>query len=449
MRVLLAAVVVVAAALVFAAAAAPSPAFGDDCTAWCFSGSTVLQSEVFGSTNQWCPDSRGCELTWNISVVPCSTALLSFEARVGPSRVSFDTLDSATAASLGFYCSDSDVGATLELRAPGALPIMTWRYRATALTCARLLSDLRAAEPAFVSAEVAIALTVAQTKQIWFATGGEALSLGETECTRRTTGVQCFRGVDDLQVAHVPGWADACGPAAASCQVVWQFCLDAAAKKSTRAAIEVGTLALRDIASASARALVATCEDGDTPATPSAVVLSDGDTGQVMARWEYRPAPCAAMFYAQRRHAFFLSRSMSISRETVNGSLSTASILSTTAGGLDERMWRAGGTGEVGVKGGGAPSAESTESHQRSVIIGLSIGLGFAGLLAIGGWFVAVALLWRHYSSSLRHGVFVDSEAGAAPAKDTRYLHMSLDEQRAAGVALPSTSLLSSTGGGS
>lgn len=430
MRIIIA-VVVLLATVVFAIPSS-SPLYGDDCSLWCLSGSTVLQSEIFGTTNQWCQDERGCVFTWNASIVPCSASLLSFSAHVGAGRVSFDTLDSATSATLAFVCSESDVGATLELRAPGELPIMTWRYRSVGLTCARLLGDLRDAESAFISSEVAI--TLAGT-QVWFSSGGEPISSAETECTR-PAGSQCFRGADDLILSSL-GWADACGPAATSCQTMWQFCLDAFTGKSIRASMQVGSLPLKSIAPMSARTLVATCED-PTQRNPSttAVVLSDGSTGQVLARWAYRAAPCAAMFYSPRRHSLFVSRTLSVSRQTVNGSLTTASMIPSTTGGLDERVWRGAfidGTGDVRTE-------EATVADKNLVITWLSIGLGAAGLLCIAGWVVAVGLLWGKYHNSIGKlpFPFVNDQIDApAPKADKSYLYTTLEEQRAAGKLLP------------
>jgi len=443
-------VLLLAAVVLVVGATLPSPLVGSavdrlvgtDCTAWCFNGTSMLQPEVWGATNTWCPDAHGCEWTWSVAVAPCSSALLSFDAHVGPARVQYATIDAATTAALQFYCSQSGSSAVLELRPiGGAAPIMTWRYQTT--TCAALLGDLAAGSAPFAGAETSVALGAGGS--LWFASGTERLEAAEVECAHARPAneaacLQCFRGADTLPVAAGGTWADVCGAAATECEAQWSFCWDVCSGRTSHASFELnGTPVaklgvrgrLRAVCSASAlrgRTIVALTDAAD-------VAALDAGGASVYAVWEYRDVECDALMRAPRRSGLFVQRHVAVQRAATDSQpAAMAAVLNVASGGLDDRVW------------GGRPSllntVSTTAQSLSSTEVGLIVGLAVAGALCIAGWLLAL-VLW--YRGSRPHEGLIGSiplplwSAGVkdttATADDMAYLY---SENKAASDALGS-----------
>lgn len=400
--------IVCVALAVVAAVALPSPLsgsaddrlYGDDCSQWCFNGTDVLQPEVFGASNTYCPDSRGCDWTWRVSVAPCSLSLLDFEADVGPDETPFSEIDSASSGSLQFYCSQSDGGVVLELRPHGGAPIMTWHYRA--VTCVELLSNFAAREAAFTEHEVGVSLG----GNDWFANGATRLEDKEVDC-HRTEAIQedmepckqCFRGIEEPTLP-ADGWEDVCGERAATCQVEWHFCYDACTQSTSKASMNVGGQSLKDVAHIKNLNVQCQSAHGRTVLALTDVESIDAlDAGQanVYLAWEYRDVACDALMQAPRRHALFVQRHFALQRPQQtfdDGSVKVASMLAMLnlqTGGLDERIWLGTGS-DQSVFSESANNLSDTE-------IGLIVGLAVAGGLCILGW-VLVFLLWRRGTSA-------------------------------------------------
>jgi hypothetical protein len=392
------------AAALAAHATLPSPLVGSavdrlvgtDCTAWCFNGTSLLQPEVWGTTNTWCPDAHGCEWTWSVTVAPCSTALLSFDALVGPARVRYATIDAATAAALQFYCSQSGSSAVLELRpVGGAAPIMTWRYQST--TCAALLGNLAAGSAPFAGAETSVALGAAGA--LWFASGAERLEAAEVDCAHARPAdeaacTQCFRGADTLPVAPGGAWADVCGPTATECEAQWSFCWNVCSGHTSHASFQMGGTPvaklgvrgrLRAVCSTSAlrgRTIVALTDAPD-------VAALDAGAASVYAVWEYRDVECDALMRAPRRSGLFVQRHVAVQRAATDAGqpAAMAAALNLAGGGLDDRVW----TGRRSL----LDSVSTTAQELSSTEVGLIVGLAVAGTLCIAGWMLALVLWYR------------------------------------------------------
>lgn len=398
------ALLLLAAAVLAVRATLPSPLSGSavdrlvgtDCTPWCFNSTDMLQPEVWGSTNTWCPDAHGCEWAWSVSVTPCSVSLLSFEAYVGVARTPYAQIDPATAAALQFYCSQSGSSAVLELRPiGGAAPIMTWRYQLT--TCATLLADLAGGAATFVSHETNVALGVGST---WFASGATSLEATEVDCQHSRASdeascEQCFRGADQLAVAPGGAWSDVCGATAAECQAEWAFCWNVCTGKTSHASFQMGGTPvgklgvhgnLRAVCLASAvrgRTIVALTNVAD-------VAALDAGQASVYVAWEYRDVDCAALMRAPRRSSLFVQRHIALERaahtdgERVWPPAMVAAI-NLASGGLDDRAW--GGRHSL------VDSVSATASSLSGTEVGLIVGLAVTGALCIMGWALA-GLLW-------------------------------------------------------
>ena len=388
------------AAVLAVRASLPSPLVGSaadrllgaDCTAWCFNGTDMLQPEVWGATNTWCPDAHGCEWAWSVTVAPCSAALLSFNAHVGPARARYATIDPVTAAALHFYCSQSGSSVVLELRpVGGAAPIMTWHYAMT--TCAALLGDLAGGHAGFVGSETSVALGTASA--VWFASGVTRLEAGETDCAVARPAdeapcLQCFRGADTLPVAPGGAWADACGATAAECEAQWSFCWNVCTGRTSHASFQLGGTPasqlgvhgrLRAVCAASAvrgRTIIALTDAPD-------VVALDAGQASLYVAWEYRDVECTALMRAPRRSALFVQRHVAVQRADTGA---MAAALNIVSGGLDDRAWGGRHTTLADAVSATAHSMSSTE-------IGLAVGLAVAGTLCIAGWLLALVLWYR------------------------------------------------------
>lgn len=389
------------AAIAAVCSALPSPLsgtaaerlYGDDCSQWCFNGTDVLQPEVFGTSNSYCPDARGCEWKWRLSFAPCSLSLLEFDALVGPDEKPYSEIDPAGAASLQFYCSQSDGGVVLELRPHASGPIMAWHYRD--VTCAELLGDFASRQAEFTSHEVGISLD----RNEWFATGATRLEDQEVDCERHKLlrddleqCEQCFRGLEEPTLP-ISGWEDVCGANANTCQVDWHFCYDACSGKTRRAGIHVGSESLDRVTGAGALTVQCAQTRGRTVLAltdASSIDALDGGQSSVYVAWEYRDVECEALMRSPRRYALFVKRHFAVERgahKLADGTevqASTLSLANMLTGGLDERMWI------------GAEQSVSSESSSdlSATEVGLIVGFAITAALCLLGWLLVV-ILWR------------------------------------------------------
>lgn len=398
-------VVILFAAVVAVCSALSSPLtgtaaerlYGDDCSQWCFNGTDILQPEVFGTSNTYCPDSRGCEWKWRLSFAPCSLSLLDFDALVGPDGKPYSDIDPAGAASLQFYCSQSDGGVVLELRPHAAGPIMTWHYRD--VTCVELLGDFASRQAEFTSHEVGISLD----RSDWFATGATRLEDQEVDCATHKLlhddlepCEQCFRGLEEPTLP-TSGWSDVCGANANSCQVDWHFCYDVCTGKTRRAGIDVGSASLKQVTGVGALAVQCSQTRGRTVLAltdASSIDALDGGQASVFVAWEYRDAECEALMRSPRRYALFVKRHFAVERgaHTLDdGTEVQASMMALSnilTGGLDERTWI------------GAEQSVSSESSSdlSGTEVGLIVGFAITAALCLLGWLLVV-ILWRRGTS--------------------------------------------------
>lgn len=391
---------------------------GDDCSRWCFNGTDVLQPEVFGVSNAQCPDARGCEWQWRLSVAPCSLSLLDFEARLGPQRADYSHLDPAAAQALGFYCSESDSSVVLELRPHGDAPIMTWHYSQT--SCAALMSDFSAQQAHFQQHETAVDIDGSR----WFATGAERLEQREVDCASEPLlrgdllpCEQCFRGVEELNLPSSAGWSDVCGSGASTCQAEWRFCYDACTARTSKQSLQIGSALLRTVSPQAAERLHVVCgqvrgltvvalTDAD-----DVEALDDGDSS-VYALWEYRAADCEALWRAPRRGDLFLRRHFALEREArvdAAGASVPPSELSRGAvatGGLDDRVWY-GGQSVHGAAGGGSGGYTSLET---ALIVVVSV----VSAACVLGWLI-VMVMYRRTAGGALYGVLRPADVDAEP----------------------------------
>lgn len=373
--------------------------YGDDCSEWCFNGTDVLQPEVFGSSTAHCPDSRGCEWKWHLSVAPCSLSLLAFDAMVGPDETPFSAIDPAVAGSLQFYCSESDGGVVLELRPHAGAPIMAWHYRS--VTCVELLGDFAARQADFTAHEVSVLLE----NNDWFASGSSRLEDEEIECRDDAVLLddmepcrQCFRGLEEPALP-ADGWGDVCGERATTCQVGWRFCYDVCAGTTSHVSVTVGAEKLRDATDIAKLEVQCAESRGRTVlALTDAETIGALDAGQARfyLAWEYRDVECEALMRSPRRHTLFVERHFGVERPEHTGEdgtlveASMLAMLNVRTGGLDERVWIGTGS-EQGVSAEGSSDLSSLE-------IGLIVGLAVAGGLLILSCLLNL-LLWRRGTS--------------------------------------------------
>ena len=372
--------------------------YGSDCSQWCFNGTDVLQPEVFGTSNSYCPDSRGCNWHWRVSFAPCSLSLLDFDALVGPDQIPFSQIDPAAVASTQLYCSQSDTGVVVELRPHSSAPIMTWHYRD--VTCAELMANFASRQAEFMTHEVGVSLG----GDDWFANGLTRLEDKEVDCetTRSLTDdlnpcTQCFRGVEEPTLP-ANGWDDVCGAQATTCQVEWRFCYDACHDSTSKASIRVGSASLKEITGTNQLTVQCAQKHGRAVlALTDADSIDALDAGQanVYLAWEYRDVECDALMRAPRRHALFVERHFALQRQAhklANGTVVDGTMLAQMnilLGGLDERVW-------LGADGGASKDSDSALSSTEIVLIVLTSVLGVGCII---GWLL-VLLMWRRAPSN-------------------------------------------------
>lgn len=185
------------------------PTTGNDCQTKYLGGMDILVPDKFGDTNKYCPDSRGCDWQWNVSLTPCTQTLLSFKARVGAAQIDFATIDSSADTSLEFRCVNSGSGVTMVIKPIGSAAMMEWRYAST--TCNQLLSNLVDTSAPFSSHSVAIYLpgeASGSSNQMWYSNSqdaplvtNEGVQEGEQECQK-----MCFSGLDQQNQVTLTGW---------------------------------------------------------------------------------------------------------------------------------------------------------------------------------------------------------------------------------------------------
>lgn len=406
--------------------------YGTDCSEWCLNGTTVLQPREFGSTNQYCTDERGCYWKWRMHIVPCSMSLLSFDAEVGNTAAAtlFSTIDSAAAATLGFYCSESDGDAVLELRSTSAAymiigPLMQWRYRQ--IDCATLLDNLAASTAPFAGSSVNVQLGVQQ----WFGSGAERLEALEVDCAdaaqQATLGQcrQCFAGT---QLAPLPRNASAlltqaCGfmPGDAAvgdikaCPVRWRFCYDVCADRSSDVAVRLGGGGpLADVQERGARAPVLRAGEPDGRGR-TLFALTDADSVQALddgyasfyVAWEYREAPSDALWRADGRDALFVA--MHFALVTRDGEQLSALHQIGELHALGAYAWD--GSAPTGMDA--LVHAASSMSAQEA---GFLAGFIVASACCVMGWSVALILWLRQRRGGEHHDGFSLLGVGNAEA---------------------------------
>lgn len=182
---------------------------GNDCQTKYLGGTDILVPDKFGDTNQYCPDSRGCDWHWNISLTPCTQTLLSFEARVGAAQTDFATINPSTGSSLEFRCVNSGSGVTMVIKPIGSAAMMEWRYAST--TCDQLLSKMVETSAPFSSHSVAIYLPGEESgssKQMWYSNSQEQPWVGDQTEEEDDQACQkmCFSGLDEQNQVTLTGW---------------------------------------------------------------------------------------------------------------------------------------------------------------------------------------------------------------------------------------------------
>ena len=185
------------------------PTTGNDCQTKYLGGKDILVPDKFGDTNQLCPDSRGCDWQWNVSLTPCTQTLLSFHATVGASQVDFATINPSASSSLEFRCINSGSGVTMVVKPIGSAALMEWRYAST--TCDQILSNLVDSPAPFGSHSVAIYLPGGDTgsaMQMWYSNSKDQPFISEQGEEDEDQGCQkmCFAGLDQQNQVTLTGW---------------------------------------------------------------------------------------------------------------------------------------------------------------------------------------------------------------------------------------------------
>jgi len=206
------------------------PTTGNDCQTKYLGGTDILIPDKFGDTNQYCPDSRGCDWQWNISVTPCTQTLLSFEASVGAAQTDFATIQPSVVSSLEFRCVNSGSGVTMVIKPIGSAAMMEWRYAST--TCDQLLSNLIESSAPFSSHSVAIYLPGEESgssKKMWYSNSQEQPWMGEKVDQEEDQACQkiCFSGLDEQNQVTLTSW---------------EFCYDSCKEKMQRGGMDVFVL---------------------------------------------------------------------------------------------------------------------------------------------------------------------------------------------------------------
>lgn len=397
---------------------AASSLYGADCSEWCLNGSVVLQPQVFGSTNAYCSDPRGCHWMWRMRIVPCSMALLAFDAEVGPSAVAYSTIDSAAHRALAFFCTESGSGATLEVRSAGMpSPLMQWRYQLT--TCAALLGDLASAPGTFSGADTSVQLEAQQ----WFGSGAERLEASEVECSADARAVerpceQCFGGVHAMALPHNASapLIEACGypPTGADlgdCELHWHLCYDVCSGAASHVGARLGSGI--DVARVSVGGARATVRVGELAARGRTLIaLTDAESVQALdagaasfyLAWEYRQAPARALWQAPARDGLFVAQHLALA-------MRTGEVLASGAGrALGAYVWD-------GRQLNGIEAVEAAARSLSRLEAGLVAGLVVAVVAAVAGWAVAGWLACRRgrgraQSATESVVLHMDSEAG-------------------------------------
>jgi hypothetical protein len=386
--------------------------YGTDCSEWCLNGSIVLQPSVFGSTNEYCTDARGCYWQWRMHIVPCSMSLLSFDAEVGNLGVLYSAIDSAASSTLGFYCGESDGGAVLELRSHSAAEIgslMQWRYEQT--DCVALLSNLASRSATFAGSNVAVQLGAQQ----WFGSGAQRLEALEVDCDAAAQQralaecKQCFAGTQlaplsrnaSAQLTEACGFmaGDAASGEIKQCAVRWRFCYDVCADRDSDVAVRLGSgVDLKALQTHDRRPLAMRVGAPDDRGR-TLFALTDADSVQQLddgyatfyVLWEYREAPNAALWRASGRDALFVA--LHFAMVTANGE--ALSVLHQTGDihALGAYAWD-----------GSAPTGMDALVHAARTMTtqeaGLLAGLIVAVSCCVLGWSCALFLWFRHRWSS-------------------------------------------------
>lgn len=415
---------------------ASSSLYGTDCSEWCLNGSVVLQPDSFGDTNQYCSDARGCYWLWRMRIVPCSMSLLSFDAEVGTAGTLYSTIDPADHATLGFYCSESGSGSSLELRSHNALaPLMQWRYQMT--TCAALLGNLAARLAPFSGSDTIVELS----EQTWFGSQAERLENLEVDCDAPEQRAvlapceQCFAGT---QLAPLPQntsdtLAVACGFAPGEitvgppkmCPVRWHFCYDACGDVASSVAVRLGSgTPLKSVNAAAARKLSVQAGEPDNRGrtvyaltdAPSVQAL-DAGAATFFLLWEYREAPQDELFRTSGRDALFVA--LHFAMETDGGEqLSALKQYGSDIHSLGTYAWD--GAAPTGIDAVVA-QAKSLSSREAGLVAGIVL-IGVALLASIG---LNLYLLWMAWSqhrpliADIGDSVYQYSEERAAPPVPT------------------------------
>ena len=384
-------------------AALPSPLtsyggtvlYGHDCAEYCLNGSAVLQPSVFGQTNQYCADARGCYWLWHMRFVPCSLALLAFDAEVGAATPAelFSDIDPAAHSSLGLYCVENGGTALIEVREAGAtVPLMDWRYQGA--NCLGVLSNLAiAAANSLSGADINLDLAGQQ----WFGTGDQALLGTADACSDDDSSLlpceQCFEGALELNIGQSNATTlvqQACGVGASVCTARWSFCYDACKQHTSLLTVRLGTLSLKDLVGpASAKTvMMRTGEPDQRGRTLFALTdvtdvqgIDDGRATFFLA-WEYRLAPAEALWRAPARDALFVALHFGL--ETQDGVILT---MSTAQGALGDYAWD--GQTQTGINGLVHAATDSISGSKAGMVAGLVV-LGVWGLI---GW---ALLCWMY-----------------------------------------------------